>query len=245
MNKWDSKRIAFISILIAMSISFVIIGTRFAAVTFFPSFKLSLAGLPIKIIGYIFGPLVGFISGFTTDVISFIFMPAFYYPLYSIALGISGMLPGIAAIIFNKKISKNRILKRLNNKKTLIYYKMKLSIIEQNQEKQKYFEKKYEKLTKKIDKMKSWKKERYQLNYGLITSLVAILIVLITLISIFIFIPQEKITESFKDKGILQYIDDKIIFITIVALGIITCMIALVVFRFKWSHKHLCNLLLL
>ncbi|MBD5423387.1 MAG: hypothetical protein HDR43_02740 [Mycoplasma sp.] len=237
MNKWDSKRIAFISILIAMSISFVIIGTRFAAVTFFPSFKLSLAGLPIKIIGYIFGPLVGFISGFTTDVISFIFMPAFYYPLYSIALGISGMLPGIAAIIFNKKISKNRILKRLNNKKTLVYYKMKLSIIKQNQEKLKYFEKKYEKLTKKIDKMKSWKKERYQLNYGLITSLVAISIVLITLISIFIFIPQEKITESFKDKGILQYIDDKIIFITIVALGIITCMIALVVFRFKMKPQ--------
>ena len=102
-----------------MSISFVIIGTRFVAITSFPSFKLSLAGLPIKIISFIFGPIIGFITGFTTDIISFIFMPAFYFPLYSVALGVSGMLPGLSAIFFNyfyKKLSKTNAIKRNNMK---------------------------------------------------------------------------------------------------------------------------------
>ena len=157
MNKWDSKRIAFIAILIAMSISFVIIGTRFVAITSFPSFKLSLAGLPIKIIGFIFGPIIGFITGFTTDIISFIFMPAFYFPLYSVALGVSGMLPGLSAIFFNyfyKKSSKRNVIKRNNMKLTLIFHEMKISLLNNNQKKLQNLEKKYHQLMTKNDRIK-------------------------------------------------------------------------------------------
>ena len=155
MNKWDSKRIAFIAILIAMSISFVIIGTRFVAITSFPSFKLSLAGLPIKIIG--------FITGFTTDIISFIFMPAFYFPLYSVALGVSGMLPGLSAIFFNyfyKKLSKTNAIKRNNMKLTLIFHEIKISLLNNNQKKLQNLEKKYHQLMIKNDKIKEWKNEK-------------------------------------------------------------------------------------
>ena len=100
MRKWNSKRIAFISILIAMSISFVIIGAQAFAISSFPSFKLSLVGLPVKIVGFLFGPLIGLLVGITTDILSFVFVPIFYHPLYSLALGITGMLPGFFSLIF-------------------------------------------------------------------------------------------------------------------------------------------------
>lgn len=240
MNKWNSKRIAFISILIAMSISFVIIGTRFAGITSFPSFKLSIAGLPIKIIGFIFGPIIGFIIGFITDIISFVFIPAFYYPLYSIALGVSGMVPGLAAIFFNyfyKKVSKENSIKKINNKKMLIYYEMKLALSKNQNTIYKKYKNKYQKLENKIDLIKSWNVEKYQLNLGLFSSLAILAIVLIGLVSLFIFIPQESIDAVFKDKGILRLISDKKIFITIIALGIVTSMSTLVIARFKMKEK--------
>ena len=241
MNKWDSKRIAFISILIAMSISFVIIGTRFAALSSFPSFKLSLAGLPIKIIGFIFGPVVGFIIGFTTDVISFVFMPSFYFPLYSVALGISGMLPGISAMAFNyfyKFFSKENVLRRMNAKRVFALHKLRLELVNQNTTKVNTAEKKYQAINEKIDKISAWQKEKYQLNFGLISSTTILTSVLFALIITFIFIPQEIINNSFDDKGILKLLTNKSIFITIVSLGIVTCLIALLIGRFKMKSEN-------
>ncbi|MDK2819217.1 MAG: ECF transporter S component, partial [Mycoplasmataceae bacterium] len=84
MKSWNSKRIAFIAILIATSIAFVVIGAQAAAISSLPAFKLSLAGLPVKIAGFLFGPLTGFIIGFTTDIMTFLFVPVFYNPMYSL-----------------------------------------------------------------------------------------------------------------------------------------------------------------
>lgn len=240
MNKWNSKRIAFISILIAMSISFVIIGTRFAGITSFPSLKLSIAGLPIKIIGFIFGPVIGFIIGFTTDIISFIFIPAFYYPLYSVALGVSGMLPGLAAVFFNyfyQRFSKENVIKKINNKKILVFYKMKIALTQKNNQQYIKYESKYQHFENKIIKITFWKTEKYQLNFGLISSLLVLTIVLLALGSIFISIPQESINNIFQDKGILKLISNKKIFIVIIALGIMTSMLILAIARFKMKEK--------
>lgn len=241
MNKWDSKKIAFISILIAMSISFVIIGTRLAALTSFPSIKLSMAGLPIKIIGFTFGPVVGFIIGFITDIISFVFMPAFYFPLYSVALGVSGMLPGVFAILFNcvyKCYSKEKIIHKLNNKKIYLLYKLRLAQARDEKSHIEKINKKYKALSKKIDKIKTWSKEKYQLNFGLIWSFTILLFVLFLILSIFITIPQEKINEVFEDKGILKLISNKNIFIVVIAGGIVTCLITLIITRFLMKPNN-------
>ena len=241
MNKWDSKKIAFISILIAMSISFVIIGTRFAAITSFPSMKLSMAGLPIKIIGFTFGPIIGFIIGFVTDIISFVFMPAFYFPLYSVALGVSGMLPGLAAICFNgmyKFYSKDNILRRLKNKKVFILYEKNLAIAKNNTSKIERTEKKYNLFLEKIDKIEKWNKEKYQLNYGLIWSVAILLLFLFMLVSIFVVIDQNVIDNVFKDKGILRLLSNKLLFIAVIVIGITTCIITLFVARFKMKEDN-------
>ncbi|MGL5732761.1 MAG: ECF transporter S component, partial [Metamycoplasmataceae bacterium] len=97
MKRWNSKKIAFIAILIATSIAFVVIGAQAAAISSLPSLKLSLAGLPVKITGYLFGPLIGFAIGFITDIMTFLFVPIFYNPIYSVVLAITGLIPGIFA----------------------------------------------------------------------------------------------------------------------------------------------------
>lgn len=239
MNKWDSKRIAFISILIAMSISFVVIGTRIAAISSIPAFKLSLAGLPIKIIGFIFGPIIGFVIGFTTDVISFVFIPTFYYPLYSVALGISGMLPGVFALVYNyfyKMFSKSNILRKLNNKKVFSLYKIKLAISKNNRKQEEWEKQKYEKLIKKIDKINLWKNEKKLLNFGLISSSFFLLAILASLIIIITFIPQDAIDNSFE--GIFKLISHKSIFIVVISLGVGLCICLVVVTRFKMKPEN-------
>lgn len=236
MNKWGSKRIAFISILIAMSISFVIIGTRFAGLTSFPSMKISLAGLPVKIIGYTFGPFIGFIIGFITDLISFCFMPNFYFPLYSLALAISGTLPGISAMFFNwvaKRYTKENLIKRLKHKMIYIKYKTNLYTLENKEVDFDKENKKCENISKKIDKINLWKREESQLNHVLIFGLVILSIVLVALINLFILIPQDLIDSALENKGILKLVSNKYIFILLIILGIFTCMIAIVIARFK------------
>lgn len=244
MNKWDSKRIAFISILIAMSISFVIIGTRFAAISSFPSIKLSLAGLPIKIIGYIFGPVIGFVIGFSTDVISFVFMPAFYYPLYSVALGISGMLPGLVSFGFNyfyKIYSNENILKKLNIKKLFLSYKFQLETSKNNVNRANNIEKKMSTIDNKINQLENSKTQKYQLNFGLYSSISILFLILIILSSFFTIIPQNFINETFEDKGILRFMSNKFIFIGIIVLGIITCICSLIFFKNRMKEEGFLN----
>ncbi len=239
MNRWDSKKIAFISILIAMSISFVIIGARLVAISSIPAFKLSLAGLPIKIIGFLFGPIIGFIIGFITDIISFVFMPAFYYPLYSVALGVSGMLPGLTAIIFNhfwKRFSNTNTIKRLNEKKILVLHNLKLAIIAKDKHKEDALKEKYESICLKIDKINTWTNEKNALNFGLISVLTILIIVLAILITIIAIIPQSAINESFE--GIFKLITHKSIFIVVVSLGIGVCILLLIISRFKMKPNN-------
>ncbi len=121
MKRWNSKRIAFVAILIATSIAFVVIGAQAAAISSLPNLKLSLAGLPVKIAGYLFGPITGFIIGFITDILTFLFVPVFYNPIYSLALALSGFIPGVFAWFylkkFNQKFLKSAQIKKLSIKK--------------------------------------------------------------------------------------------------------------------------------
>ncbi len=103
MWKWTNKKIALVAILIAASVSFVIIGSRLAAITTFPSFKIAFAGLPVKITGYLFGPLIGAITGVVSDLLSFAMLPSYYHFLYTLIMAVSGFVPGVVAWIMIKK----------------------------------------------------------------------------------------------------------------------------------------------
>ncbi|TCG11880.1 cysteine--tRNA ligase [Mycoplasma marinum] len=103
MWKWNNKKIAYVSILIAASVVFVIIGSKLFAITTFPSFKVAFGGLPIKITGFLFGPLIGSITGVIADLLSFALMPTYYHPIYTFIMAMSGFVPGVVYLIMAKK----------------------------------------------------------------------------------------------------------------------------------------------
>lgn len=100
---WTNKKIAFVSILIATSVAFVLVFTRIAPIASLPSFKLMAGGLPIKLTGYIFGPLIGAITGAISDIISFTLTPTYIHWWYTIAFACAGAIPGIVGYLMNRR----------------------------------------------------------------------------------------------------------------------------------------------
>ena len=103
---WTNRKIAFVSILIATSVAFVLIFTRIAPIASLPSFKLMAGGLPIKLTGYIFGPLIGALTGAISDILSFTMTPTYIHWWYTIAFTLAGMIPGIVGYIMNRRWRK-------------------------------------------------------------------------------------------------------------------------------------------
>ena len=97
---WSIRKISFTSILIAIGVIFVIIGTQLLFLASIPTFKISVIGLPIKITGFIFGPIVGILVGLISDLISFMMFPIFFEPLYIVATMMNGFISGIIGWFF-------------------------------------------------------------------------------------------------------------------------------------------------
>ncbi|AAT27642.1 hypothetical protein [[Mycoplasma] mobile] len=194
MNKWTNKKISFISVLIATSVAFTIIGAGALAITSLPNIKLSFAGLPVKITGYLFGPLIGFITGFLADLLSFLFIPSFYNPLYSFGLALTGAIPGIVAWFYFKfgknLFSKETKIQRYTNK--IIFYKNFIWFNE-NKEEIKTIEKynflinKYE---KKIILLQKAEYSNSILNFNWISSFIIISILLIAIVTLITNLPD-------------------------------------------------------
>lgn len=102
-RSWTSKKIAFVAILIATSVAFILIFARTAPITALPSMKLMAGGLPIKLTGYIFGPVVGLITGVIADLLSFAIVPTFIHWWYMLAFALAGMIPGIVAYFMHRR----------------------------------------------------------------------------------------------------------------------------------------------
>lgn len=100
---WSNKKIAFVSILVATSVVFVLIFTRIAPIASLPSFKLMAGGLPVKLTGYIFGPLIGAITGTLADIISFTLTPTYIHWWYTLAFAAAGAVPGIVGYFMNRR----------------------------------------------------------------------------------------------------------------------------------------------
>lgn len=113
-------KISFVAIFISISVIMLIIGVRLAPFAILPNFRLSIIGLPIKITGFIFGPIVGFLTGLLADLITFLFIPGVYSWYYTLHLSLTGFIPGIFFWFFvikgKKWFEKKRILERLEQK---------------------------------------------------------------------------------------------------------------------------------
>ena len=144
-RKWTNRKIAFISILVATSVAFVLIFTSIIPIAAIPSFKLAAGGLPVKLTGYIFGPIIGMITGILSDTISFIFRPVVWHYGYLLSWTVAGLVPGVIGYIMNRRWKKYDDVKSKDDKKynnlnmfftllilTLIFIGLTLLIVNEN-----------------------------------------------------------------------------------------------------------------
>lgn len=102
-QNWSNRKIAFVAILIAVSVVFVLVMTSVLPFLIWPSLRLSVGGLPIKITGYIFGPFIGLMTGVVSDAITFSFRPTYWHWSYMLAFAVTGAIPGIIGYIMNRR----------------------------------------------------------------------------------------------------------------------------------------------
>lgn len=102
-RSWSNRKIAFVAILVATSVAFILLFARTAPITALPSMKLMAGGLPIKLTGYIFGPVVGVITGVIADLLSFAIVPTFIHWWYMLAFALAGAIPGIVGYFMHRR----------------------------------------------------------------------------------------------------------------------------------------------
>lgn len=91
----------------------VLIGLRLAlgfASIYLPvvGINISISWVPIIIIGWIYGPIFGFVSGILTDTLSYLIKPTFlWFWLYAIQEPMVGFISGVFASICTIRIGKN------------------------------------------------------------------------------------------------------------------------------------------
>lgn len=244
MNKWTSKKIAFIAVLIATSIAFVVIGAQLAAISSLPSLKLSLAGLPVKISGYLFGPIVGLVIGFTTDILTFLFVPTFYHPLYSLALGISGFIPGVFAYLYfsriNKKFSKEEKIKHIKLKNVLLKYK---SLSSNNEKYKLKLDSKIYKNNNKIGILNAIEISKTTVNANLISSLIFITVIFLLSLTALAYIPDTALETALGESKFLSFLTGKINFYVFLAVGFGAIYIFVIIAYFKFKKDTFLKLI--
>lgn len=100
---WNNRKIAFVGILVATSVAFVLIFSTIAPIAAMPTFKVMIGGLPVKLTGYIFGPIIGMITGIISDLISFVLRPINIHYYYTLAFACDGIIPGIVGYLMNRR----------------------------------------------------------------------------------------------------------------------------------------------
>lgn len=114
---WTNRKIAFVSILIAVSVVFVLIMTSILPFLIWPSLKISVGGLPIKITGYIFGPFIGMITGIVSDTLTFAFKPTYWHWAYMLSFAITGFVPGVVGYFMNRRWRGQGVFEEQNKDK--------------------------------------------------------------------------------------------------------------------------------
>ena len=107
--RFTTKNIAYITMLSAVSVTVTIVVSVTFPITVFPPIRIAFEGLMVKITGYIFGPIVGLLSGVITDGLAMLFVPSYIHVAYIIVIASFGFLSGCIGV-FNKAIGKRKYL---------------------------------------------------------------------------------------------------------------------------------------
>lgn len=105
--RFTTKNIAYITMLSAVSATIAIVISITIPITVFPPVRITFEGLLVKISGFIFGPIVGLLSGIITDLIVMLFVPSYLHIAYIIVIASYGFLSGCASSI-NIAVGKHK-----------------------------------------------------------------------------------------------------------------------------------------
>lgn len=105
--RFTTKNIAYITMLSAVSVSVTIVISIIFPITVFPPIRIAFEGLMIKICGYLFGPIVGFLSGVITDALCLLFVPSYIHIAYLIVVASFGFLAGLIGSL-NRSVGKQK-----------------------------------------------------------------------------------------------------------------------------------------
>ncbi len=126
MKKWSNRKIAVVGLFIAIGIVLVILGNAFVTI---PSFKTALAGAPVKITGFLLGPVAGGVSGIVVDLLSLLYRPTFYFPGYTLDMIMVGVIPGLVFLMQKRWVKQSKKSKHTKPQDYKILWVLIISII--------------------------------------------------------------------------------------------------------------------
>ncbi|AHF61508.1 hypothetical protein P344_06800 [Spiroplasma mirum ATCC 29335] len=105
--RFTTKNIAYITMLSAVSATVTIIISVTVPITVFPPIRIAFEGLMVKISGFIFGPIVGLLSGVVTDMIVMLFVPSYVHVAYIIVIASFGFISGCVSSL-NRAVGQRK-----------------------------------------------------------------------------------------------------------------------------------------
>ncbi|MBN3535061.1 ECF transporter S component [Mycoplasma procyoni] len=232
MRKWNTRKIAFVAVFIAIATIMLILGIRLVPLAIIPTIRFSIIGLPIKITGFIFGPIIGAVTGLLADLISFQFAPSTYSPWYTLALSVTGLIPGLISWLFFdiiKKRNEQNYTKKITAKQeeiSILLIKQKEALmLEDNLSKRRKIQFRIKNLERKLKRTVVQKIDTNLLNTTWITCLVLLAVVISVVIGIVMAAPQSTFAHS-------KFIKTKVAFLSMVLAGTLLMMLFITVIRF-------------
>ncbi|AZZ65297.1 ECF transporter S component [Metamycoplasma phocicerebrale] len=233
-RKWNPKKIAFVGVLIAISVVFFLISVRILPISALPAFKFSFIGLPIKITGFIFGPIVGFITGVLADFISFALVPTYYNFLYTLAVAVAGFIPGIAAYYFFNinELFFSRNYRIFKYKQRVEFFKIQFAeaLAKGNSLDLQYFSEKIAFYEVKIILLENKKKPTAMVNFSFISTICLLVVQIVLIIAIF-----SKLDNSIFEHN--RFIKNRNFYMILTTSGFMAMVLFVVLYRFLLRKK--------
>lgn len=230
-SKWTIKKMVFVGILIAVSVALTIFLSSGIPAAYLPQLKLSIIGLPVKITGFIFGPIIGFLVGLLSDIISMFFIvPTLYSPLYTLATAMNGLVSGIIGWFFMHFLKfyfdDQSKIEHLKGKIFKLNLKFDELVSKEEFEKAKSVHEKIIKISRQIKNIDKVKTESQLRNVCLIISVFFLTLLIVILISVIGF--------ELPDSAFVKLpINNRWMLLFLTVAGFATMMIFLTITRFK------------
>lgn len=102
MKKLTVRELVATAVLLSLSV----VLARFFVIYLTPALRINFGNIPIMIIGFMYGPIVGAAAGAMADIIGSTMLSALgWYPPLSLSAAAVGFIPGILALFFVKDLT--------------------------------------------------------------------------------------------------------------------------------------------